>query len=127
MRSLIRLVLHVHARWKEQSANWLVSLVNKFVLILTILAIAALAWRWPLLPPQVPLWYSKPWGTEQLASYYWLLLLPAESIVIYAINVIISVYVTHEYLVFTQILYLTSLLVSLLSLITLVKILFLVT
>lgn len=29
------------------------------------------------LPFQVPLWYSRPWGEEQLASPYWLWLVPA--------------------------------------------------
>ncbi|MDO8488436.1 MAG: hypothetical protein Q7S31_04000 [bacterium] len=29
-----------------------------------------------ILPPQVPLWYSQPWGQEQLASPYWLWSVP---------------------------------------------------
>jgi len=28
-------------------------------------------------PPQVPLWYSLPWGQDQLAAPYWLWLLPS--------------------------------------------------
>jgi len=30
-------------------------------------------------PPQVPLWYSRPWGEEQLTSPIWLLILPGLS------------------------------------------------
>lgn len=28
------------------------------------------------LPPEVPLWYSRPWGQDQLSSPYWLWLIP---------------------------------------------------
>lgn len=118
---------YIHTKWNEFSANWLVSLVNKFVLLCALVSLGVIFWRWQLLPPAVPLWYTKPWGTDQLAHPYWLFLLPIGSLLMYAINVIASVYVTADYLVFTQLLFLTSFLVSFLSLITLVQILFLIT
>lgn len=31
------------------------------------------------LPPEIPLWYSKPWGEEQLAKPGWLAIVPALS------------------------------------------------
>lgn len=124
------LSIHMHyifTKWKEFSGNWLVSIINKFVLLCILVSLGITLWRWQLLPPAVPLWYTKPWGTDQLAHPYWLFLLPIGSILIYVINVIASAYITADYLVFTQLLFLTSFLVSFLSLITLVQILFLVT
>lgn len=117
----------IYTKWKELSGNWLVSIINKFVLLCVLISLGVIFWRWHLLPPAVPLWYTKPWGTDQLAHPYWLFLLPIGSLLIYLVNVIASVYITADYLIFTQLLFLTSFLVSFLSLITLVQILFLVT
>ncbi len=113
--------------WIAIKNNWLIVLVNKFVIFCTITSLSAIALRWNNLPPMVPLWYSRPWGIDQLASPYWLFILPIGSLMLYSVNRAISTYVTAEYLIFTQVLYLTSLLITLLSLVTLVKILFLVT
>lgn len=107
--------------------NWFLALAHKFILILSVLSLGLLAWRWHMLPPMVPLWYSRPWGAEQLTSPYWLLILPLASLILYGINFLVAMYVTAEYLIFTQMLFLSSLVVSLLSFIALIKILFLVT
>ncbi len=112
--------------WNAIKKNWLIGLVHKFVLALFILSIVLLVWRFPVLPPAVPLWFSRPWGSDQLASPYWLVLLPVSSMLWYVIDLVIGVYVTTEYLIFTQMLFLSALIVSILSFITLIKILFLV-
>lgn len=85
-----------------------------------------LLWRYSSLPPLVPLWYSKPWGTDRLAHPLWLILLPATSFLILLINTYASRTLTRDMLIFSQILAATALLVSILSLVTLTKILFLV-
>lgn len=107
--------------------NWFISLTHKFILFLFVLSIGLLLWRWRMLPPMVPLWYSRPWGEDQLASPFWLFILPVASLLLYGINVFVSMYVLAEYLIFTQMLFLSSLIVSLLSFIALTKILFLIT
>ena len=117
----------IRTTWKTIHANWFVSLVHKFVLILFALSVALLLWRWRVLPPLVPLWYSRPWGADQLANPLWLFIFPIGSLALYGVNVLVSIYFTAEYLIFTQILFLSSLIVSLLSFFALVKILFLVT
>ena len=117
----------IRGSWDAIRTNWFISLTHKFILGLFFLSIAILLWRWRMLPPMVPLWYSRPWGTDQLASPYWLLVLPVSSVLLYGINFLIGMYVTAEYLIFTQMLFLSSLVVSLLSFIALVKILFLIT
>lgn len=85
-----------------------------------------LLWRYGSLPPLVPLWYSKPWGTDRLAHPLWLILLPAASLLILLINTYASRTLTRDMLIFSQILAATALLVAILSLVTLTKILFLV-
>jgi len=107
--------------------NWFINLVTKFIIALFVLSVGLLIWKWRALPPQVPIWYSRPWGASQLASPFWLLILPVASILLYAINYAISISITSEYLLFTQMLFLSSLIVSILSFVDLVKILFLIT
>lgn len=85
------------------------------VWIQCILGSIALAWHWKNLPPQVPLWYSKPWGDERLASP-WFLLLPFISAgVIYVINLAAVARFAGNHPMFVRVLLLTSLLISLLS------------
>ena len=105
---------------------WVLSTAKKLVLTCVLVSILLLLWRFGSLPPLVPLWYSKPWGVDRLAHPLWLALLPAGSFVILVVNTIISRFLTRDMLIFTQILSVTALLVAILSLVTLTKILFLV-
>lgn len=41
-----------------------------------------LAVFWAKLPPLVPLWYSRPWGEDQLARPVWLWVIPAIVVVL---------------------------------------------
>lgn len=113
--------------WRELSQNWLIDVVNKFVLLCFLLSVGLFVWRYSKLPTEIPLWYSQPWGSDRLAHPLWLLSLPLSSLLIYIINILLSLTITKNYLIFSQILLLGSFLVSFLSLITLVKIIFLVT
>jgi len=113
--------------WIAVKDNWIVQVVHKGVITCLVFSLFFIALRWMRLPPSVPLWYSRPWGTDQLASPFWLFLLPLGGLLIYFINLAISMYITAQYLIFTQVLFLASLLVNILSFVTLVKILFLVT
>jgi hypothetical protein len=116
----------VSTTWNSIKKNWLISIVHKFVIVLFLLSVGFLVWRFLQLPPQVPLWFSRPWGTNQLASSYWLFVLPIAALLWYCIDVLIGIYVTTEYLIFTQMLFLSALIVNILSFVTLIKILFLV-
>lgn len=77
------------------------------------------------LPPQVPLYYSLPWGDSQLTSPHALWWLPAICIVIIVVNLIISIFL--KQLVLTRILSSGSLLAAMLAIITLGKIIMLET
>jgi hypothetical protein len=115
------------AAWKTIQKNWVIDITNKFVLVLFTLSIILVIWRWNLLPPSVPIWYSRPWGADQLAHPLWLFMFPVASLVCYVLNRALSIYLISEHLIFTQILFISSLFVSVLSFVAVVKILFLVT
>ncbi len=65
------------------------------------------------LPPNLPLFYSLPWGESELAKTYQLLILPATFLCISLINLIIFLQLDQKMLVFKRILSLTSILISL--------------
>jgi len=45
---------------------------------------------WRFLPPQVPLFYSQPWGNSQLVNPVYLILLPSISLGLLIINLFLS-------------------------------------
>lgn len=112
----------VRASWDILSKNKIISLTTTASLILFVIGVGAIAIFWNKLPPVVPLWYSKPWGTDRLANPLWLFLLPGSSLAITGINIYIASMLTSEYLVFSQTLSLSSFVISILSIITLIKI-----
>lgn len=110
----------------RQESNWAIAVSRKLTLLAVVVSIIILLWRYPGLPPSVPLWYGKPWGTDRLAHPLWLAILPAGALSILIMNTIVSRLLTRDMLIFSQILAATALIVSILSLVTLTKILFLV-
>lgn len=109
------------------SKNWVINICTKLSLLLIAVQVIAIAISWKNLPPMVPLWYSLPWGDEQLASPIWLTVLPGGSIAWQIISFITNVYVTRDHLIFAQILSLASCFLSLFSCIVLVSIVSLIT
>lgn len=80
---------------------------------------------WSKLPPQIPLFYSRPWGEEQLASNYWLLILPFSLLGLLIFNLTLSSLFKKE-LLLSKILLWTPVILILLATITIFKILFLI-
>lgn len=113
--------------WKSISTNHLILLAHRVVLFLFVFALVILIWQWKMLPPMVPLWYSRPWGEDQLAYPFWLLILPFSGLFWHMINIIVSVKFLQEHLTFSQLLFLSSFIVNLFSFIALAQILILIT
>jgi len=118
---------HLDKSFRVIRKNWIFTLVNRFVFISVILSLSVIIWRWQLLPPMVPLWLTRPWGQDQLANPIWLLLLPGAAVLWHIISILIAATILGEYRIFTQLLFTSSLCVSVLSLIAVTKIIFLVT
>lgn len=88
--------------------------------------ISLLAFSWNKLPPQVPIFYSKPWGAGVLASPFMLWIIPGILVLAAAINFSISKYwQLNSFLI--RILFSFSLLIAFSTLFDLVKIISLLT
>ncbi len=87
--------------------------------------ILLIALTWRSLPPKLPLFYSRPWGEEQLAIPLDLFILPLFSLAILIINSLLTKFILQENLL-KQTLMLTVAVVNLLNLITLIQIIRLV-
>jgi hypothetical protein len=88
--------------------------------IINILSIAVILITQGLLPPVVPLYYGRPEGVAQLIQPLGLLIAPAISLLIGAINLVLNMWTGDVFL--KKILAVTSLVFSVISLITIVKI-----
>lgn len=102
------------------------NLSRSFVIVALFLTVAqaGLVWKFvPDLPPQVPLFYSLPWGETRLGDPSSLWLLPAISLIILVLNFTASALA--DRIILTRILSTTSFLVSIFAFITLGKIILL--
>ena len=77
---------------------------------------------WTFLPPQVPLFYTRPWGEEQLVHPANLFILPGLGLLVFLINLFILSFVPKEEKLINQILISLILVFNFLSLITLIQI-----
>jgi len=82
---------------------------------------------WQQLPPELPLFYSRPWGKDQLATPLSLFILPSLSLTIFLINLVFASLVAKEEQLLLKILEAATAIFSLLSLVTIIKIVLLVT
>ena len=92
--------------------------------ILSILSIIGIIAVKNFLPPVVPLFFGKPSGEDQLASYWMLFLIPAVSILINAINLFINM--SSKDVFVRKILAVSSFVIAFMAATTLVKIILLV-
>ncbi|KKU88756.1 hypothetical protein A3A64_01870 [Candidatus Gottesmanbacteria bacterium RIFCSPLOWO2_01_FULL_48_11] len=115
------------SRFKHTHTHWITATSDKFALLFAFLSILTIVLRWRVLPPAVPLWYSHPWGEEQLAHPAWLFLLPISGIAWQAITLLVSATLLREHPLFSRVLFLSSFLVNFLLFLTLVNIVFVVT
>lgn len=99
----------------------------KAFLLLFLFTFTLLLFTFNRLPPQLPLFYSRPWGEEQLATPSFLLLLPLGALVIGFLNIGMAGFLFEEFPFLARILIWSSVLVSLISAITVFKIVTLIT
>ncbi len=78
---------------KQSEAIWGDSYCGNIIrmtLLLVLLALGVLIWGIRYLPPEVPLYYSRPWGQTQLAVPWLLFLLPGLGLLFLLVNMIIG-------------------------------------
>lgn len=96
---------------------------NKFsvavicVSLISILAqVSLILVSWGKLPPQIPIFYSKPWGNTILASPIFLWVLPAMAVFVCTVNFLIAVFFASENIFLLRVLFIFSLIVTLVTL-----------
>lgn len=83
--------------------------------------------KWRDLPSEVPLFYSLPWGEEQIGQSSFLFFLPLSSLILGVINFPLALFSFDRHPLASKILVWITTSLTLLTTITLVKIIFLVT
>jgi len=96
---------------------------SQIIILLIFLSLIFIALNWQRLPPQVPLFYSRPWGEDQLAPKIAIFLLPASSVGVFLINFLLAkFFIKKENLFVAEASLLLALLISVLNLISLYQI-----
>ena len=117
-KSLFLQISFLGSFWQEKINHH----IFRWNLILIIFQIGFLIFKFNNLPNQVPLYYSLPWGKNQLGSASSLFLLPTFSIVILLINNLIATFFSKNITLFSRLLTVFSLVFSFLSAISLTRI-----
>ena len=93
-------------------------------LVFNLFIIALIFLMKPKLPPEIPLFYGRPFGQEQLAQSIQLIIPPVTAFIISFFNTIISVFIKSRFLI--QVLLGVTVLTTILAFITVLQIIFLV-
>ncbi|MBI2029762.1 hypothetical protein HYT02_05060 [Candidatus Gottesmanbacteria bacterium] len=111
---------------KFMFANMPFSLPIRIYFILLAISFIILGFTFKKLPPLTPLFYSLPWGEEQLVRSSQLFIIPFSEIMVFITNIIISILFTNKDKFLTLLILWTNCFYALLALITLTKIIFLI-
>ena len=107
---------------------WLEKEVGRWIrpaVILILIQVAVILFFFAQLPPQIPLFFSRPWGEPQLASPLSLLLLPLFSLTILLVNTFLAAFFIDKDKFLSQALSFASVIFALFGLIAILKIIFL--
>jgi hypothetical protein len=93
-------------------------------ILAALLIMAFWAVNFPFLPTKLPLFYSLPWGERQLVSTTQFLILPGVIFLVIFINIIISWHLHKSQLLLKRMLALNSLVISILLLLTALRVIY---
>lgn len=113
-------------KFREMKYDKYFTITSRLMLVLIPLTLVFLIWSWPRLPQQVPLFYSLPWGEEQLAPTLSLYILILGSGAMYALNIVLAVWVYNRWSFYSRMLLIGSSTATILAIITVIKIVFLI-
>lgn len=94
------------------------SVPNIVNFLVVIISFVYLAFRFSLLPPEVPLWYTLPWGRSQLAPPIYLWLIPISLLTIFVFNLFLTGFIFKNEKFLINLIMWGGLLISLLGLVT---------
>jgi uncharacterized membrane protein len=108
---------------------WQTTLNSRFMRFTVILFIAQLViiiWFYNQLPPEIPLFFSRPWGEAWISSTSSIFILPLFSLGSFLINYFLALYFHQKKLILSQLLVIFAFIISLFSTISVIKIISLV-
>jgi len=98
----------------------------RFSIFLFVGQIVLIIWFYNQLPPQIPLFYSRPWGESWLASSSSIIILPLFSIITLLTNYFLALYLYSKKILLSHLLVIFGFIISLFSTISVLKIISLV-
>lgn len=120
---LSQLVTPLGALWQQKYTGS----IFRWNIIILVAQTAILVFKFNQLPPQVPLFYSLPWGVARLAPTPQLFIIPIYCLAVMVLNNFIAASVLAKSHLLSWLLIIFSLVISLLGLVTLVHITLLIT
>lgn len=104
-----------------------IRLATRIYFAILFFTFAFLVFTWKRLPPELPLFYSLPWGEEQLGKPSFLLILPIGSLLMGMVNFSLAVFSFERQPMLAKILVWATSLLTFLASLTLIKIILLIT
>ena len=120
---------------REQLEDWSVLARNDRILLWGIilwlgsqlLSLVCIALFFPKLPTEIPLYYSRPWGSQQLAGKIFIFLLPAGVVVFGTVNQLLAIISYKKEKIVSYIFSIATIFVSILSTLAILNIIHLLT
>jgi len=109
--------VHLGKFWQEKING----IIFRWTVVLIAFQIAYLIYMLNALPPQIPLYYSLPWGESRLTSFTSLFLLPLYSIIILFVDSFLAMIYSVKIKVVSQLLMIFCLIFTLFATISLLK------
>jgi hypothetical protein len=100
--------------------------IFRWNIIVLLCQVAVLLVKFNTLPPQIPLFYSLPWGSSQIASAPSVFILPGFSLAVMLVNNLLAIFFLKSTKLFSRLLVVISLICSIFAAIALFQIIFLV-
>lgn len=114
-------ILQVKQQIDQLTTDSIMKLALRIGLVTIGINLIILAMIWSKMPPEVPLWYSRPYGETQLAAGWVLWLIPLTSLIISLTTIRLSGAVIEEDKFLAQMMTVASSLTTTMTLITIIK------
>jgi hypothetical protein len=98
----------------------------RFTIVLFVAQIVLIIWFYKELPPEIPLFFSRPWGSAWLTTTSSIFILPLLSLTTLLINYFLALFYHQKKLILSQLLVIFAFIVSLFSTVSMLKIISLV-
>lgn len=111
-----------HGASERLSSDKLTFFVFIFFVISVLLQSLLILFNWRGLPPEIPIFYSRPWGEPMLASPIFLWILPVATVLFVLVNYLIALYFLRSFNFLSRVLIVFSAIISFATLYDVIRI-----